>query len=83
MKIFKTLASHIPSLSFGETKTCFALGTCVQIVSDQSAGALEDGVKHIFMRTSHNHRHVCKPQSKDDMRYASVVQFISEQLNKL
>eukprot|EP01125_Pyxidicula_operculata_P008061 TRINITY_DN2728_c0_g1_i3.p1 TRINITY_DN2728_c0_g1~~TRINITY_DN2728_c0_g1_i3.p1 ORF type:complete len:148 (-),score=6.11 TRINITY_DN2728_c0_g1_i3:52-495(-) len=73
---------NIPTLSFGETMTCFTnkksgkFSGCFQIVDDESSNPRLNGANHSFIKVNHDHRQVCKPENRDDIRYSSVHDFI-------
>lgn len=86
--IFPKVAAHIPTLSIGETETCFleSLGsslstigaekyTCYQIVPDESSNPSWGGPAHEFIKLPYNHRQVCKPESSTDDRFQLVLDF--------
>jgi hypothetical protein len=84
---FPKIAPHVSTMSFGETITCFGAPithtvTCYQIVDEDSANPKFLGENHKFFMLNENHRNVCKPASPEDERYARVMNFIKEELEK-
>lgn len=86
--IFPKIAPHVPTLSIGETETCFlesfgsslsTIGadkyTCYQIVPDESSNPNWGGDSHEFTKLLYNHRQVCKPESAADHRFQLVLDF--------